>query len=80
MARNESKPDETAAAAIGPAGCDRDGGAGIAGTEAGTGTASHKPSATEGSPGLEDDAGEYILEREPDGRYRIAGRRARQQK
>jgi hypothetical protein len=46
---------------------------------AGEATASHKPS-EERPSATEDLSGEYVLERESDGRYRIVGRRLRDHK
>jgi hypothetical protein len=50
-------------------------------TKAGEATPSRKPAAIEDtSSERENDEEEYILDREPDGRYRIVGRRPRKQK
>jgi hypothetical protein len=79
-ARKDPQPDETDSAAVGNGLDDQPrADAESIKTDAGEATASHKPSdADEVATESERVDEEYILEREPDGRYRIVGRRPRQ--
>jgi hypothetical protein len=79
--RPGSKPDETDSSVPGALPQDSDQSrAETAGTTAEKATPSRLPAETKGVPSEAEKAEEeYILEREPDGRYRIVGRRPRKQ-
>ncbi len=81
-ARQGPKPDETDTSAVGdrPDAPDQTK-AEITESDAGKVTASRRPSKAEDGPAKPEQAAEkYVLEREPDGRYRIVGRRPQKQK
>src|SRR5205807_907760 len=76
MSRETPAPDETASSGISPSPSPGQGQADVTKTEKSEATDSRRPAKSEPtSPAEEKD--EYILEREPDGRYRIIGRRPR---
>jgi hypothetical protein len=71
-----SKPDKTASSPVGTGAAPDGQKTGVTPTDSGDVTESHRPGEGVG-PRPETEKDEYILEREPDGRYRIIGRRPR---
>ena len=80
-AREGPKPDEMDSSTVGhPPDAQHQAETEITRTDSGEATASRQPGKAEGTPPTPEKAeDEYVLEREPDGRYRITGRRPRKQ-